>query len=357
MKKHFVFGVFGILLIVLSVGAVSAAMYTQGSLNSTANPSQDYTNPSLEGRAQFVFKEMKYEPYPVNAGDWFDVWIKVQNVGVVDAPNSTFVLAPAYPFSAPEDTLVQSYGLVPGTMNAANYLKEGETVGQESQIVLKYRVQVVGNADSGTYNLTLYAYPYGVNGTNGVFQTLSFSLPITVAKTKTDFEVVMQDVSQQGVSFSIANTGENPATAVVVGVQPDPSIFVRGPQSTILGNLDTGDFTTVTFQIAPRVGPGSQMGQSGGQAAQATRPSIANSILLNISYTDTAGIRNTIQKNVTVDLSSLAFNATGGRTGRFGASATTTDYTPWIYGFVGLALGALIATYVVLSRRRKHEAH
>jgi hypothetical protein len=62
-------------------------------------------------QSHFILKELKYEPYPVNAGSSFDVWIKVQNTGRDDANNSEFRLVLSYPFSS-NDSLVRDYGII-----------------------------------------------------------------------------------------------------------------------------------------------------------------------------------------------------------------------------------------------------
>jgi len=42
---------------------------------------------------------LKYEPYPVEAGQYFKVWIKVENYGNDEAEDATFILEPKFPFS------------------------------------------------------------------------------------------------------------------------------------------------------------------------------------------------------------------------------------------------------------------
>jgi hypothetical protein len=122
----------------------------------------------------FIVSVLKYSPYPVNSGDWFDLWIKVQNIVENDALNATFELQPAYPFSS-NDTLIRSYGLIFGRVNA---FKVDQTYGS-SQVILKYRVKVADNAPSGSSNLKFSTKTNG-NQSAG----LVYDLPIEIFSTQ-----------------------------------------------------------------------------------------------------------------------------------------------------------------------------
>lgn len=103
--------------------------------------------------ADVVVTVLKYEPYPVIAGEWFDLWVKVQNVGQENAKNLTIQLIPSYPFSS-TDNLVRSYGTVYGTVEAYKVDKTYDS----SQIIAKYRVKAADNAPSGSSNIKLKMY-------------------------------------------------------------------------------------------------------------------------------------------------------------------------------------------------------
>ena len=49
--------------------------------------------------AAIKIDSLKYEPYPVEAGQYFKVWIKVENYGNEEAEDATFILEPKFPFS------------------------------------------------------------------------------------------------------------------------------------------------------------------------------------------------------------------------------------------------------------------
>ena len=277
---------------------------------------------SSPANAQLAVRVLKYSPYPVNPGDWFDVWVEVQNVGQEDAKHTIFELRPEYPFLGDSnDSLTQSYGSTPGVVSA----NQIGMLGDANEVILKYRVKAADNAPEGVSYLK-FAMVANENDPQATSTTSSF--PISIAKTKTDFDVVMQDSTAQGISFAIANTGENAATAVKVSVEPQDSTRVTGTSASIIGNLAAGDFTTVTFQIAPNKN--------------------LNQLKLQIAYTDAAGIRNTVEKIVAVN-SVAAMQSLNLVTSK---TRTATSSSRYIYLVAGVVLG-FVLTIVYKKLRRK----
>lgn len=295
----------------IAISAVSAEMYEL-----------DYTSSDINSEMpNLVVAVLKYEPYPVSAGEWFDVWIKIQNNGETDATNVIFELKPEYPFYA-NDSLVKNYGTILGTINA---YKSGMS-DDANEVIMKYRVKTADNAPEGDSDMKL-----GISCFGSICSETILSLPITIGKTKTDFDVVMQDSSASDISFTIANIGRNDATAVTVSILPQAGLGMTGTQSSIIGNLDTGDFTTISFEIAP---------------------GNLKTLAVQIAYTDTAGVRNTIEKNVTISSANSAFNDTM----NFGQMRTARPAIPfYVYIAIGLIIGFLLGLLApfVLSKLRK----
>ena len=313
------------LLSVFLLAQLSTVQATTSETNYTVSSGNSAT-------PQFVVQSLQYSPAPVSAGDWFDIWVKAENIGTDNAPNAEFQLVPSYPFQA-TDNLVQDFGVVPGTWAAhANQASLGDSTSQTNIVLMKFRVLVADNAPVGESLLQIKATP-DKSGQSAV----TYNLPITIGKTKTDFTVVTQSATS-GLSFSIANTGENPATAVTVSIPQQPDVISSGTSSSIIGNLAGGDFTTVSFQSS-------------------LRPSARN-ISVDIAYTDIAGVRNTVEENISID--SLASQtgglnvSAGGRYGNFsrnGATAQSSTPTWILYVVIGAVIGA---GAVFLINRRKH---
>lgn len=97
--------------------------------------------------AYFQVVSTKYEPYPAEPGEYFDLWLKVRNIGNVEAPDFKFTLKPNYPFS-----------LDPGEDAE---IELGEILAGES-VTIHYKVRVDENAVEGDTELD-FEYETGRN--------------------------------------------------------------------------------------------------------------------------------------------------------------------------------------------------
>lgn len=183
-SKFIILAVFcSMLFLFLNLNLALAATYDSPAyeMNYSSAPTTNSQSPNL------IVTVLKYAPYPVNSGDWFDLWIKVQNIGEQDAAHAVFELQPEYPFSS-SDVLIRDYGLLFGKTNA---LKVDQTY-DSSQVILKYRVKAADNAPSGTSNIKFITKTNG-NLSSGVVN----NLPIEIFSTKqqTIDSTVVQDNS------------------------------------------------------------------------------------------------------------------------------------------------------------------
>jgi hypothetical protein len=141
----------------------------------------------------FFVSVLKSDPYPVSAGNWFDLWIKVQNIGQNDAPDAVFTLQPEYPYTS-SDNLTRDYGTVFGTANAYK-VNQGTDA---AEVVLKYRVYVADNAPDGVSNLKLQIKTDGDNTDS--FTTVS-ELPIEVYTVKSASSNVSYSTESSSVKW------------------------------------------------------------------------------------------------------------------------------------------------------------
>ena len=134
------------ILVLFSSFALATTVYDNAAYEKTYSAKNIPTgdNPDL------MVSVLKYEPYPVIAGDWFDLWVKVQNVGTQSAKNLTIKLVPEYPFSS-NDTLTRNFGILFGTINSYQV----DQTYDSSQLILKYRIKVADNAPSGSSNIKI----------------------------------------------------------------------------------------------------------------------------------------------------------------------------------------------------------
>ena len=189
-------------------------------------------------------------------------------------------------------------------------------------------IDVVANPSStpGVYPLTITMEYYDRTGT---MQTITSEIGLQIGGT-TDFEIVLQQSTSGTTSFAIANTGVNVASSVIVSIPQQTNYVASGTSSVSLGNLDAGDYTLASFQLSsvsidqnftgrPSFNiPGEDIPNDFGNRGDIMNRSFGglrenNNLIIEISYTDLFGVRQTVEKEV--DISSTA------------ASSSTVDFS------------------------------
>ncbi len=219
----------------------------------------------------------------------------------------------------------------------------------DDSIELTYTVIADVNSNPGLYQLDLSLSYESTDAASTVIKTKA---GIFVGG-ETDFDVAFSESSQGQTSLSVANTGNNPALSVSVRIPEQSSFRVSGSNSAIIGNLDKGDYTIVSFQIA-QSGMGnfsgarqqrqaSQNAQNGGTAGR------NNNLKVAIDYTDTTGERRSVQKDVPIQ-----FRAASGDTAQTMSHMSTAQQTSWWQSkaFYIPAIIAVLAAGFVLYRKK-----
>ncbi|WP_342304057.1 COG1361 S-layer family protein [Methanolobus sp. ZRKC5] len=187
-----------------------------------------------------------------------------------------------------------------------SYLDVGESA------TVAYSVMADVNADPGLYQLdiTLEFEDYDSN-TN----TIETKAGLFVGGT-TDFDLSYSESDEGEVSLSLANVGNNEAYSVKVSIPEQDNFQATGSTSTIVGNLEKGDYTITSFSIS-QVGSMTSTDEDSSGTAQA-RPDLSemtdeqivakqeqmeskNELLVLIEYTDSAGQRNSVEKTVQIE--------------------------------------------------------
>lgn len=228
------------------------------------------------------------------------------------------------------------------------YLEAGQSV------TVSYSVMADVNADPGLYTLNVSLSYEDADSNSKNIQTTA-GLFVGGA---TDFDVSFSESSQGEVSLSVANVGNNIAYAVKVSVPDQDGYKVSGSSSTIVGNLEKGDYTIASFDVSnaqggaggnttegsPETPPdSSQTGAEGAGSASVN----SDPLKVQIEYTDAKGERNTVTKEVELEMTSGNVTAAG-TPGGPGSSAGIGSYLPYI-GLLALAGG------VFVYRRKIHE--
>jgi hypothetical protein len=177
-----------------------------------------------------------------------------------------------------------------GTQFSLGNLKAGD----EASITFDLAVDIA--ARPGVYNL-----PIKITGLNNYSSNNYVGL---IVAGSTDFEISYQE-TLSSFSLNVANVGINTASAVTVSLPRQKNFSSTGSSSSVLGNLNSGDYTSAIFQITKNAGAG-------------------NNLELEIQYTDTSGQRHKITKFLTVELSPA-----GAQT-----KSASTNYTTWLLGAI-----------------------
>ncbi len=220
---------------------------------------------------------------------------------------------------------------------------------------LKYTVIADVNADPGLYQLDLRltydslanATPTAITTRTGVF-----------VGGETDFYVAFSESTQGQTSLSVANTGNTPALSVAVRIPEQPGFRVTGSNSAIIGNLDKGDYTLVSFQIVNSAAQNFTGQSRRGQFNSSAMDQMAhagldrNSLRVIIDYTDTTGERRSVEKTVPIQFRAIAAgsSASFGHMGQ--QQSGLWQNRAWIAaGAVLLALVGIIAYRRARKRR------
>jgi hypothetical protein len=187
-------------------------------------------------------------------------------------------------------------------------------------IDLPYIVVANVNTPAGLYQLNL---DLKFQTSDGSSQEINTKTGITVGG-ETDFDVAFSESSQGQTSISIANTGNNPAYSVTVSIPPQPGFTISGSQSSIIGNLDKGDYTLASFQVTQSASASNftrQVQTAGGSRGvrnitgeQQFSQSGGNQLQVRIDYTDTTGMRHSVLKYVPIQFRAATTTTTTGTT-------------------------------------------
>jgi hypothetical protein len=232
----------------------------------------------------------------------------------------------------------------------------------------------------GIYPLTITMEYFDQTGTK---QTVTSTVGIQISGTTT-FDLVVQTSTSGSTTFSVVNTGANVASSVIVSIPRQPNYQTSGTSSTSVGNLDAGDYTLATFQLTStasnttstfpsfnRTGTGFPSGRNFSGRNQFMNQSFTgfqgNQLLVEISYTDVFGIRQTIQKQVTISSSSSfgSFSSSTSSTGtqnsfsrNFNSQSQSSSGSSnsLIYIAIGV-IGIIIIIGIIQLGRKKKLSH
>jgi len=206
-----------------------------------------------------------------------------------------------------------------------------------ASLTIPVNVSVGSSVSPGVYPLTIKMEYSDKSGTK---QNTTFSIGIKIGGT-TEFDVGVQQVSAGTTSLSIANIGVNPATSVSVSIPEQQNFAVSGASSVFLGTLNPGDFGIANFQISSR--------------SAITNPNVRNitnaarSIAVEISYSDTSGARQSVQKEISLNPSTATTSGNAQR--NTGLLSGNTLYI--IIALIAVVIAFLVWFFKLRKRKKK----
>lgn len=167
------------------------------------------------------------------------------------------------------------------------------SIDANSNYEVETEVSVSPSASPGIYPLNILIQYTDKTGAN---QTISSVAGIEITG-ETDFDVSIEEITTNSLTLAIANTGAYTAYSVIVKIPQQQSLRLTGSSTSILGNLNAGDYTLATFQISFVNFTGIP---SPRENVTRNFTSEERNLLVEISYTDALGIRRNVQKEISL---------------------------------------------------------
>jgi hypothetical protein len=200
-----------------------------------------------------------------------------------------------------------------------------------------FNVFTSASAEAGLYELVLTVKFKDINGTT----ITELSKAGIIIGGQTDFDVSDSDISSSGVILSVANVGKNPAKSVILTIPEQSNLKLSGSSSSIIGNLDKGDYSIASFQIL-------------------SFSRTSSNLNIEIQYTDTTGTRQALEKTIEIQSTSTT------QTSQSTEQSTITGYSVkdkssnnnfLIIGFIGSTIFTIIViVFIVKKNRKKNES-
>ena len=246
--------------------------------------------------------------------------------------------------NAPLQNLVFSWDesngyVLPVSTDNTRYIKY---LGPGESVPLEFTVVASVNANPDLYQLDLKLEYDLSNGTGGTVKETVITKAGIFIGGETDFDVTFSESTQGQTTLSVANVGSNPALSVTVRIPRQQGFQVAGNRDAIIGNLDKGDYTIVSFQITPRTGETGE--HEGAQGTDRFRERFAEGSNLDvvIDYTDTTGIRRSLEKTVSIQFRSSSTTEGGAGPHSGGRQQKSLWKSPWVIGIAFLTLGFVL---------------
>jgi|TARA_Y100000310_G_scaffold342784_1_gene447421 hypothetical protein len=220
-----------------------------------------YANEGCTPSAQLV----NQDPYPGLSGNYVEVLFQLNGVSSSCEDGVAVDLILDYPLS------LDSYDSSIKILKSSTYAGYG----YDSFWNNVYKIRIDEDAIEGDYEVE-FRYKEGIDLN---WETFSFErFNITIEDAITDFEVHIDNhnIRERGLFFQILNIGNQDIEALTLEIPIQENIVVKGSNRNIVGDLDSSEYTTASFEAIPTDGE----------------------ITVLLHYTDSINERRTLEKKV-----------------------------------------------------------
>lgn len=209
------------------------------------------------------------DPYPAVQGDSVKLLFQVSGVQNSNCNGASFRIEPGYAFSLQKGD--NGFRTLSGSTYTQNY---------QDYWTIPMTLNVNPAALDGNAQVDVLYKP-GVAQPNDTSGFISQQFNVSIQDSHANFEVYVNnyDSTTKTITFQILNTAKFSVKAVTITVPEQNNLQIKGANTNIVGDLDSNEYTTADFVGTPSKG----------------------NISLEISYTDPAGVRRSLDKNVTYD--------------------------------------------------------
>ena len=263
------------------------------------------------------------DPYPAIPGDYLDVVFQVDGIENPECEGTIFDLDLSYPFSIAENDTLR-------TLEGSTWVLKYKT-----EWMIPYTLKVDADAFDGNSTLTV---KYGQEET-----FVSSDFDILIQDSRTNFDAVIQEVSGSEVSIAIANSGEYTANSVVVRIPEQESFRTTETDGQMVGNLDAGDYTIVSFTLTSAMQKNMQSKDNVNKTN--FQENKKNNLEFDIYYTDSLGERRIVNMELPLQINSVLSTDNGqmpaGFSGKEGKrkEESKTNWTLWIILGIVIVVG------------------
>jgi len=279
-------------------------------------------------------KLVSFDPTQIVPDSYVKVLFEVS--GLVGCNGFAVRLNPEYPFSVDSNE-----SLISTVMG--NIYNSGST----NTLLIPYKLRVDKDALEGDATINIdYHQGSSTDFTN--YAEVKFN--VTIQDSRTQFDSVIQDTSGSQVSIAIANVGKYTANSVVVRIPDQDSYIATGTDGQMVGNINSGDYTIVSFSVSPK--SSENFGARNSSTANFQRPQNFSSTNLkfDIYYTDNIGIRRIVNMQLPLKIGNSTFVGTGAA--GFTRGAARTSSSPWYFSwqFSVILVIILIVLFVLYKK-------